>query len=160
MGSWHSPAIQPTWGILGIQSAAPNLHASEMRLLEIFVLVYGDMSSSSGSRTFPLQTMELTYSLGRSQFLVEEDPFKFFLVWDPFLDYVGEDVVGALRSGPYGSAWAEISMYLCCSQGVKLGDIWWHFFLDLSLIVILSLYFPVKDVETVPAAKVASTKSY
>ena len=42
-------------------------------------------------------------------FWLNDKPFKFFQIWDPFLEYIGDDGAQALRSGLCGLAWAEVS---------------------------------------------------
>lgn len=43
--------------------------------------------------------------------LFKDKQLKFLHIWNPFLDYTGDDWAQALRSGLCGLAWSRISRY-------------------------------------------------
>ena len=107
--------LDPIFCILGLHTAALNLASSSLKLLKVLlysarrcVLLQWISDSAPTISQWTRSVMELI-PLEAISFWLKDKPFKFFQIWNPFLDYIGEDGARALQSGLYGLAWTDIS---------------------------------------------------
>ena len=110
--------LTPVGCVLGLNPKALGLGSSKLRLLEVLlfnarrcILLLWISDSVPTISQWTRSVLELL-PLEAINFWLRDMPFRFFKIWDPFLDYIGEDGARTLQSGLYGLAWSEISKYI------------------------------------------------
>ena len=95
-------ALEPISCILGVQRAALNLSPPSMKLLKVLlfnarrcILLQWISDSVPTISHWTRSIMELL-PLEAIRFWLNDKPFRFFQIWDPFLEYVGDDGAQAL----------------------------------------------------------------